>query len=103
MIGRIKNIFVFICIFSLVSLTMQASVVSICKESKVFKNQSSSNPVSEEEEESHDSDEEVDELLYLMEHDEFVNSDYIGYIRWSHTENNYLSFTKKIPIPPPKF
>ena len=48
--------------FSVFSLTLQASVVQICKDSKVFKNQSQQSPVTEEEEEkSHDSDENVDE------------------------------------------
>ncbi|MES2565958.1 MAG: hypothetical protein V4565_03775 [Bacteroidota bacterium] len=103
MTGRVKHIFIFICIFSLFSLTVQASVISLCKESKVFKNQSQSNPVSEEEEESHDGDEEVDELFYMMHRDGFIDKNNLEQIRWSTTEKDYLSCTKKITIPPPKF
>lgn len=103
MIGRVRYIFVFICIFSLVSITMQGSIISYCKEIKGFKTPKQSNPVTEEEEErSHDNDEEVDELLYFSEYEALLNLDYIAYIRWSKSESDYLSCIRKIPIPPPK-
>lgn len=104
MIGKVRYIFVFICVFSLVSLTMQASVINFCKETKAVKIQKQTIPVTEEEEErSHDNDEEVDELLYFLEHEKVLKTDYTGYIRWSKSEFDYLSCIKKIPIPPPKY
>lgn len=82
---------------------MQATVMSICKEkNKTFKNQQS-NPVSEEEEETQDNDEEVDEMYFISQRESYINTDHIGYIRWPNTEKDYLSCIKKIPIPPPKF
>lgn len=104
MIGKIRYIFVIICVFSLVSLTMQASIINFCKETKAVKFQKQSIPVTEEEEEEggHDNDE-VDEVFYFAEDEIFLNPDYIGYIRWSKSEHDYLSCIRKIPIPPPKF
>jgi hypothetical protein len=85
------------------SLTLQASVMQFCKDSKVFKSQTQNNPITEEEEESHDSDEEVDEIIYLNYENYFLSSASFLYSFWTKSENNYLSFTKSIPIPPPKF
>jgi hypothetical protein len=83
---------------------MQASIISACKGVKVFKAQKQANPISEEEEErSHDSDEEVDEILFFLEHEKCLNEDYIGYMRWPKSEFDYLSCIRKIPIPPPKY
>jgi hypothetical protein len=101
MTKKIKHIFIFIFLLSICSLTVQASVISFCKESKVFKNQN--NPVTEEEEESHDSDEDANEFLFITNNQYSINSILVNKAFWSKSENDYLSFTKSIPIPPPKF
>jgi len=103
--NKIRHIFIFIFIFSVCSLTIQASVIQLCKESKVFKNQSQQNPITEEEEEkSHDSDESVDEedLLYSNcgFNNEFHSSKSVSF--WNHLEDEIPSSTLKILIPPPK-
>lgn len=77
--------------------------MQICKDSKVFKSQTQNNPLTEEEEESHDSDEEVDEIIYLNHENYSLNSASLLYSFWTKSENRYLSCTKSIPIPPPKF
>mgnify|MGYP006340580591 CR=1 FL=1 len=51
MIYKLRHIFIFLFVFSVFSLTLQASIINACKDSKVFKNQSQNNPVAEEEEE----------------------------------------------------
>lgn len=102
MIGKVRYLFVFICVFSLASLTMQAAVINFCKETKAVKIQKQTVPVTEEEEErSHDNDE-VDEVLYFTEHEKYSDPNYNGYIQWLKTEHHYLSCVRKIPIPPPK-
>ena len=58
MIYKLRHIFVFLFVFSVFSLTLQASIINLCKDSKVFKSQNQNNPITEEEEEeSHDTDE----------------------------------------------
>jgi hypothetical protein len=102
-VGKLRHIFIFICIFSVFSLTLQASVINLCKESKVFKNQNQNNPITEEEEESHDSDEEGDNVIYLNHDRVFMTSPIETLTCWPSAERGYYSFTKSIPIPPPKF
>jgi len=103
MIYKLRHIFVFIFVFSVFSLTLQASIINLCKDTKVFKSQNQTNPVSEEEEESHDADEDADEMLYNEHQHQVINCVSINKLYWSKSENDYPSFTKSIPIPPPKF
>jgi hypothetical protein len=98
-----RHIFTLFMVFSVFSLTLQASIISFCKESKVFKNQNQQNPVAEEEEESHDADEETDGIFYLDNDLTFSLSYFSSKIFWSKPDNQCLSMTKSIPIPPPKF
>jgi len=100
-IYKLRHIFVFLFVFSVFSLTLQASITNLCKDSKVFKNQNS--PITEEEEESHDADEDADEVFYLGSNYYSVKAIFINKVFWSLSEIDYLSFTKSIPIPPPKF
>lgn len=79
---------------------MQASVISFCKESKIFKNQS--NPVSEEEE-SHDGDESVDEEVFFISHHSFnYSSQNLLKLTWAGLKINYPRHSKTILVPPPK-
>ena len=103
MIYKLRHIFVFIFVFSVFSLTLQATIVNLCKDNKVFKSQNQTNPVSEEEEESHDTDEDADEMIYIEHHHYEINPISINKLFWFKSEIEYLSFTKSIPIPPPKF
>ncbi|MES2762743.1 MAG: hypothetical protein V4677_11065 [Bacteroidota bacterium] len=101
---RTKHIFVFIFVFSVFSLTLQASIINSCKVSKAFKTQSQQNPVTEEEEESHDSDESVDEeVLFLSHHSILDTTQYLSKLSWSSLEINYPSSAKNILVPPPKY
>jgi hypothetical protein len=97
---RLQHIFVFVFIFSVFSLTLQASILNACKVSKVLK-QNQQNPVTEEEEESHDeaADEEV---LYLGNHQ--VGLFPVKHIRlsWANLSINYPTNSAKILIPPPE-
>lgn len=91
--------------FSVFSLTLQASVVQICKDSKVFKNQSQQSPVTEEEEEkSHDSDESVDEDDLLCNNCGFNNEFHFSkkVSVCNHLDDDIASSALKILIPPPK-
>lgn len=103
--NKIRHIFIFIFVFSVFSLTLQASVVQICKDSKVFKNQSQQSPVTEEEEEkSHDSDENVDEDDLLCNNCG-VNNEIHLFKRVSiciQPDDDIASSALKILIPPPK-
>lgn len=91
--------------FSVFSLTLQASVVQIFKDSKAFKNQSQQSPVTEEEEEkSHDSDENVDEEDLLCNNCDF-NSEFPFSQRvatFNQSNDDIASSALKILIPPPK-
>ncbi|MBK8369436.1 MAG: hypothetical protein IPL10_19205 [Bacteroidetes bacterium] len=103
MIYKLRHIFIFLFVFSVFSLTLQASIINACKDSKVFKNQSQNNPVTEEEEESHDADEDADEEYYLG-HDNYTGkSTIVKKLFWLNSEYGYPSYTRSIPIPPPKF
>lgn len=103
MIYRLRHIFVFLFVFSVFSLTLQASIINLYKDSKVFKSQSQTNPVTEEEEESHDADEDADEMLNTEHHPHAINYISIKKLFLSKPESAYLSFTRSIPIPPPRF
>ena len=97
--SRVRHIFIFVFIFSVFSLTLQSSITNFCKDSKAFKGQNQSNPVSEEEEETHDSDDEV----FFTDHSfSFTKCSPVLKIFWPKVKDSYLSFTKSIPIPPPK-
>lgn len=100
---RVRYICVCIFILSVFSLTIQASVINICKENKAFcKNQNQQNPVTEEEEESHDNDESSKETEYLQ-HYYFLFSDQTSVnFSWYNLQIDFPSSTIKIPIPPPK-
>ncbi len=91
--------------FSVFSLTLQASIIQICKESKVFKTQSQQSPITEEEEEkSHGSDESVDkDVLYLNfdEHSNFKKE--VNLFFFKHLHLIFCSIPLDILIPPPKF
>jgi hypothetical protein len=99
---KVKHIFVFVFVFSVFSLTLQASILNICKVSKVLK-QNQQNPVTEEEEESHDGDETPDEeVLYLVHHDvDPVAAEHIK-LYWENFKVHYPSSSIKILIPPPE-
>jgi hypothetical protein len=83
-------------------MTLQASIIHICKDSKVFKIQKQINPVTEEEEETHDSDDSADEIIYLSQNNDFIKTNTSNSLFWSTSENDYLSLTKSITVPPPK-
>ncbi len=103
MSNRVKCIFIYICIFSVFSLTLQASVVSLCKESKIFKGQSSANPVTEEEEGSHDSDETADEeVFFIGDHSPSYSSENLLKLTWAGLNINYPYNSIAILVPPPK-
>lgn len=99
---KVKHIFIFIFIFSVFSLTLQASITNICKASKVLK-QNQQNPVTEEEEESHDGDETADEeVLYLGHHDvDLIAEEHIK-LYWENFKVHYPSSSITILIPPPE-
>ena len=101
---QLQRILVFIFVFSVFSLTLQASIINICKEAKVFKNQSQQNPATEEEEESHDGDESVDEEVFYLDHFRFnIIPQKSSKLYWFNLKLNFPSSTIKILIPPPKF
>jgi hypothetical protein len=103
-IQRTRYIFIFIFICSVCSLTLQATIINICKESKVFKNQNQQNPITEEEEESHDGDETMDEELMYISHEQFSFSTQISdKFILSNSISSIPSCYFKIPIPPPKY
>lgn len=90
--------------FSVFSLTLQASVVQICKESKIFKNQNQQNSITEEEEErSHDSDESADEeIVYLKTNDSLQYNFICNPHFFKNFELDCCSSSIEIQSPPPK-
>jgi hypothetical protein len=90
-------------VFSVFSLTLQASIVNIYKDSKVFKIQKQNNPITEEEEERHDSDESADEVIYLSHDNYYIKAIVLNKQFSDSSQNDYLSLTKSITVPPPKF
>lgn len=104
MIQRTKYIFIFIFICSVFSLALQASIINICKESKVFKNQNQQNPIPEEEEESHEGDETPDEESLYLNHQQFSYSTQINdKFILSNSISGIPTCYFKIPSPPPKY
>lgn len=100
MIYKLRYLFVFLFVFSVFSITLQASIINLCKENKVFKALNQNNPITEEEEEeSHD----TDEVIYLAHHHHCLKLIVLTNLFNNSFECNYISFTKSIPLPPPKF
>lgn len=102
MIYKLRHILVFIFVLSVFSLTLQASITGLCKGNKALKSQTNST-TEEEKEESSDNDESIDEIFYLGHNDSDIRLVSVNKLFWSNSESNYLSFSKSIPIPPPKF
>ncbi len=96
----ILPIFLVCCVFS---LTLQSSVINLCKENKTFvKSQNQQNTAAEEEEESHDDNESLKEVKY-------INQDYFSFsiqnsidFDWNNLNLNYSTCSIKTTIPPPK-
>lgn len=104
MIKLIRHIFIFILISSLFSITVQASIIHFCKESKVSKNLNQQNQTAEEEEEEPcDGDETTDEEVFNVFQCKFCFSTQLSSQLLRSNENlNYPINFKKISIPPPK-
>lgn len=104
MSGTIKHIFIFIFVFSVFSLTLQSSIVQICKESKAFKTQYQQSPIAEEEEEkSHGSDESVDgDIVYLYADEYSSLNEEINLFFFKYLQLTFCSIPLDILIPPPK-
>lgn len=99
---RAQQIFVFIFVFSVFSLTLQASIINICKESKILKTQSQQNPVTEEEEESHGDETPDKEVLYLGHHHMRPFPVKQSKFSWEKFQVYYSTNSLKILIPPPE-
>lgn len=104
---KLKYIFGLILVFSVFSLSLQASIASICKENKIVKNQDTSKPFSEEES-SDDSDEETDEktdkeLLYLQHGSLHLLSQKDSHVSWDFFASRFQIGIIRIPVPPPRF
>ena len=100
---QLKYIFVLTLIFSVFSLSSQASMTHFFKENKTVKSQDSSNPLSDEESPD-DSDEETGEELLYSEHSSFylLSQKDIQSI-WNHLLVKVQSHSVRIPVPPPRF
>lgn len=98
----VRNIFVFVFVFNIFSLTLQASITNFCKENKGVKIQTQANTVTEEEE-RHESDDAADEVFYTLNDFVFNNSERVIKTYWLSLKREYRSYSKPIPIPPPKF
>jgi len=84
------------------SLSLQASITSIYKESKIVKNQDSSKPFSEEESPD-DSDEETDEELLYLEHASlYMLSQKDSHVTWNPLALRFQTYIIRIPVPPPR-
>ena len=100
MSDRIKHIFIITFIFSVFSLTLRGTAINLCKESKVFKNQS--NPNTEKEEGNNDNNETDEEVFFIAHHalfyscEDFLKHNYVG------LNINYPCHSKNIFVPPPK-
>ena len=85
-------------------MTMQATVLNSFKQNKAFKMQAQQNPVTEEEEENHGTDESVDEeAVYLSNQRYSILSQTVFKFTRAILEIIYQSHTSTILIPPPKF
>ena len=90
-------------LFSVFSLTLQSSIIQICKESKVFKTQSQQNPITEEEEESHGGDESIDKEVVYPSSDEYSNfKKEVNLFFFKNLQLTFCSIPLDILIPPPK-
>lgn len=98
----VRNIFVFVFVFNIFSLTLQASITNFCKENKGVKIQTQPNTVTEEEE-RHESEDVAGEFFYTSNDFIFCNSEHVIKTDWLSLEREYVSYSKAIPIPPPKF
>jgi hypothetical protein len=89
---------------SVFALTMQATIIQICKESNIFKDQTQQNPISDDEEEqSSDGDESIDEdIICLNDVEHFYSSENICVYNWKIFSLNLTSISLDIQIPPPK-
>lgn len=87
---------------SVFSLTLQSSIIQFCKESKMLKN--FQNTITEEEEETKDSDKSPDEEALYIAHQQFYFSmqNCLTVIP-NNSTLNFASCYFKIPSPPPKF
>lgn len=90
--------FLFLFIFSVVSLTLQSTIIGLCKENKIFK--TLSNQITEEEE-THDSDTD-DEILDFIKDQRFLTFHIVSKIFWNNVECKCTGGNKKIPQQPPK-
>ena len=100
---RLKYLFVLTLVLSVFSLSLQASITSICKENKIVKNQDSSNPFSEEESPD-DSDEETDEELLYLENSSFdLISQKDSHVLWNPLALRFQTYIIRIPVPPPRY
>lgn len=88
---------------SVFSLTLQTSIIQICKDSKALKTQSQQSPITEEEEESHGNDESVDkDSVYLNSNDDSNFKKPSDKIFFRKLELIFCSISLDILIPPPK-
>lgn len=101
--NKIRYTFIFIFIFSVFSLTLQASITQICKESKVFKNQSQQSPITEEEEEKSHGDESIDDVVYLDNKDISNFKSEINSYFFNFLQLLFSSIPLDILVPPPKY
>jgi hypothetical protein len=101
MIYKLRLIFIFLFVLSVFSLTLQSSIINLCKESKTSKSQNQTSPV--EEEESNDTDEDVKLECYLEYESTSNHSITFNNTFCFNQEYRYPSQIKSIPIQPPKF
>ncbi len=91
--------FLFLFIFSVISLTLQSTIIGLCKGNKVFR--TLSNQMAEEEE-THDSDTD-DEIFDFIKDSRFFTVHIVSKVFWNSVEMKCIAGNKKIPQPPPKF
>lgn len=88
-------------VFSVFSLTLQVSVIQLCKGSKIIK--TLHNSINEEEQENLNDNDEAGDQFYFLGDDNEISSTIIGDVLLSLCgEYSYSSFAKAILIPPPK-
>lgn len=102
--NKIRHTFIFLFVFSVFSLTLQTSIIQVCKDSKVFKTQYQQIPIAEEEEEkSHGSDGMFDkDVVYLSSDDHSNFKKELNLFFFRHLHLTYCSIPLDILIPPPK-
>ncbi len=100
--SKLRHIFIFIMVFSVFSLTLQVSVIQLCKGSKIIK--TLHNTINEEEQETpNDNDEEGDQFYFLGDSSAISSAIIENILLSLCLEYCYSSFAKAILIPPPKF